>query len=375
MRLLFYRYFDYLILSIVIAFSFYFLTEEVPFYFEDLAFLPLNTPYGEIIFKIIAPVYNLNSPLGAFDRPVENLIFKLIYDCFGWDSTPYRFVKNTFWLLYCLCLYQFLTASFHQRGIKVLAFFSVILVSLLAPIFQSVLWICDFEIIGSFFMFLCFYVFLENYFRGRYSQTVIVVLAIIALSTKVTVKIIPVVLLLYILVNNRKRLKEYALLLLIIFIYATFPLFSASSGVEKLLHEENYLLFSENLFYSCGYWLITGFLLVLYILRNRTVHKEQRETLLFLLIWSFCSVLFWGVFVSSETRYLTSSLIPLMITITYVFQLVFCSLHGNKRKAFVSFIFLLWLFTLFKNVTFTIQYRGIWGTNAIAAHKVINFLE
>ena len=173
----------------------------------------------EILGRIFAPI---PESWGFQDRPVQVLCFKILYTTFSYSPAPYYALKALLLagvacgiVLFCLRTGPGLRTGFAAAGVFVLS----------GPVFSSALWVSDFELLAQIFILAAFGLFLALEQQDFYStnrlkfylyQAGILIFSLLGHRTKGSAKLIPAVLLVYLVIYRRNALRRYLPLLALI---------------------------------------------------------------------------------------------------------------------------------------------------------------
>ena len=167
---------------------------------------------------------------GFQHRPVQVLCVKVLHALFGYSPAPYYAFKGLLFaaavggiVLFCLSAGFGSAVAFTASGVFALS----------APDFASVLWVSDFELLAQLFILAALGGFLalergelgtRAGFRLYLGQTVIFLLTLLGHRAKGSAKLVPLFILGYLLISNRKALVRY-LPLLVLIIVTIVPVF------------------------------------------------------------------------------------------------------------------------------------------------------
>jgi len=173
----------------------------------------------EILGRIGMPI---PESWGFQDRPVQVLCFKILHTTFGYSPAPYYAFKALLLAgvacgiaLFCLRTGLGLRAGLAAAGIFALS----------GPVFSSALWVSDFELLAQIFILAAFGLFLaleqQDFYRTNrlkfyLYQAGILICSLLGHRTKGSAKLIPVILLVYLVTYRRNALKRYLPLLVLI---------------------------------------------------------------------------------------------------------------------------------------------------------------
>ena len=170
--------------------------------------------------EILGQVFNpISEDWGFENRPVQVLCFKALYALFGYTPVPYyAFKALLFSGVVCSIAFFCLRAELGPR----VAFTAAGIFTLSSPVFSSLLWISDFELLAQLTILAAFGSFLAQERRNLYDndryrfylyQAGIFLLLLLGHHTKGSAKLIPAILFGYLLLHRRHTLKRYLPLL------------------------------------------------------------------------------------------------------------------------------------------------------------------
>ncbi len=178
-----------------------------------------QSDWSEILQDIFRP---MPRDWGFQNRPLQVLCFKMIYTFFGYDPGPYYAFKCFLFALVTCGICVFCLGLGFGRAV---GFTSAAIFALSSPVFSSTLWVSDFELLAQLFIlsaFSCF-LFLENHrcfeenrVKFYLLQGFTLLFAILGHAAKGSAKIVPFVVLGFLLVYNRRHVKRHLLLVILI---------------------------------------------------------------------------------------------------------------------------------------------------------------
>ncbi len=196
------------------------LTQGAHLFDNDYDWIAAARPgWLEIFGQIFRPV---PEDWGFQHRPVQVLCFKALYALFGYAPLPYYAFKGLLFTgLVCGIAIFCVRTGFATR----VAFTAAGIFALSSPVFSSVLWVSDFELLAQLFILGAFGLFLAAERRNLYEadrfrfwlyQGGIFLLTLLGHRAKGSAKLIPAILLAYLLIYRRDALKRYLPLLALI---------------------------------------------------------------------------------------------------------------------------------------------------------------
>ena len=321
------------------------LLQNLPFTFgDDLGIIAIAQRHSwrELLKSFLSPStpawFLLRSDLSSTStRIVQTMLFKLLDQSFGLNP-------NAFWLLQELALgglglLTYLLLSEASRG-KILPLAGAFFLYALPPVYQSVSWISDLEIVSLFFVTASFYVFLKFYRskNGKINQMgqaiLFFILAWTGMKVKETARIIPIVISLFLLLHQKgnflKWLKQdlanKVIVLMLFVLLATMvpwrnmmPSAAANQSASLHLESSSIAVLAENLTKLFAFPLVfltlVSFTAFFWKLKSRNSQLPQwpRDVILFLGVWT--AVCFMaslsGFSLKGQLRYLVTLLVPL----------------------------------------------------------------
>lgn len=186
-----------------------------------------QSDWSEILQDIFRP---MPQDWGFQNRPMQVLCFKMIYTFFEYDPVPYYVFKCLlFALVTCgICVFCLGLGLGHT-----VAFASAAIFALSSPVFSSTLWVSDFELLAQLFIIAAFGCFLfsennrsfeESRAKFYLLQAGTLLLAVLGHASKGSAKIIPFVLLGFLLIYNRRHVRRH-LVVVILILLTMVPLF------------------------------------------------------------------------------------------------------------------------------------------------------
>jgi len=292
-------------------------------------------------------------------RPFLTFLLKSLYELFGYNP-------NAFWCLKAasyagvsalICLFLILFTQQKWLGILGSVFFC-----LLPPVYRSISWISDSEIIAEFFLVISFFVFLRLYTaegRQKLSHSLLPVLVLIAsawlgMRLRETARMIPFVLTGFLLLHQNISLPQwlgqgsknkllFAVSLLLFFLVIPWDP-AAGAQFDARSHLAIFNLRFDHLpqtlwplFQTIGALLLLPIAMIIFILwrsgakGDKTFWRKSSVPLFFFTIWSLFPLASFllNFKVADNNRYLTTPLIPLiLLTFTFFGNL---SLEFNEK--------------------------------------------
>ena len=329
-----------------------FLLQNLPFTFgDDLNNINLvkNTPWPVLLRALVNPftpawyVHGIESLLTT--RAFFSVLFKLLYDLFGYNA-------NAFWALKAVgfagagaLIFIFVSAVGEKKWV---GFMASLFYFTLPPVYRTVSWISDTEIVAEMFILASFLLFLSLYFcpekgslkRSFPSVVFLMVAAYLGMKLRETARMIPFILLGFIMLHQNRNLAKWLrtdarnktlfvtslLLFLPVIPWKAAPSgeFDARSNAAVFqIDFRNFLYILAPLF-QIMLWVIL-YVVGLFLFQRFTkspakVEKDEAShppwaVFLFFTLWAGFSTLAFALNfkVHDNLRYLTTPLIPLTI--------------------------------------------------------------
>lgn len=362
----------------ILSFSFFYiflLTYGIPFFWAD---------YINVISLSKEWHYDLLWRGEEFYfRPLENLVYWTSLHLFGVEELPLRIFKALLFMGVTFFIYYFVQKSTENHHI---AFLAALFYGTLSAVLQSVTFIYDFEIVVQFFLLSATWFFFKAYGEEKpvwKNIVIFVVLVYLALITKESAKIYGGIIVVFILFNNWKKLKQWGIPLLIIFFISIKP------GLLLGLDSKSDMVFSallswgdsNNFFLFLKYWLVSSYGIILtlvYIFFKKWHEKEEcqenntntKKYLVFFGVWFVLSSLLTILAPMADIRYATIPMLPFII-----FSFIgLYSLKFFKKKMKLLLIFLIVL-TITTNTAFSLKYRYSFGSFVTLVDDVYEYTE
>jgi hypothetical protein len=407
-----------LIIFVLTVLFYSILTQGLPFTLQngdDLTWIKLGqeTSFGTIAKYIFFSQTDVISGggLNAVDRPVRVLLVKIVITLFGNNPAAFYFMTSLFFGGVALLLFILFKMFTNNDWI---AFSCSIFYVVIPGVIKNVIWIAEFDIVAQFFLLTFFILFLRDFSRKQSSwkiQMILFLSGLLAIKTKVTAIIIPFVLFVYVLLLNKRKLKQYILLFSILLLFFI-PFGSTGSSSDTLLDnfsikniyelgvlnplggfgpENELLIFSPTLWLkvvpssllsSLGFaipWFLLLTLMVLFLFYDLKITSlvGKERGILFSGIWLGVILFFYGFSPFRDLRYLTGALIPLSMIVFFLLNKIHKfieQISGSKKtkKIFQLIIILLFCSTIFVNFYHsTISVRGGVGGRQVGFEGVI----
>lgn len=354
-----YKYKEYVIpLAIFMTVFMYssFFLQGIRFFDNDYNICLVNAhtySFPTVLWQIFDPILK---DWNAEYRPTQTLIFKVLFYLFGYDPSGYYYFKSFMLALFSTVYFLFLR---RYLNISVVAVFSALFLAMFSSTFESLKWVSDLVIVSEFLALLVYVLFLyletlENPPKIKLFTclALMVVLTLICDRTRASGKLIPGILLFYIIIFDWNKIKRYGLTIVLMIttilpwqalISNPVPFLSAKPDTVKpylwqpasinkfwSLFGGDFEFFS--LFYSghfptsvlaiIGFPILYAFILAAIVLIVRHAHIQKGEKLL--IIWAAVNIASLTSYPSLppdfRARYaisVLSPLIPLVLLIIY----------------------------------------------------------
>jgi hypothetical protein len=355
-----------------------FFTQGLPFYFEDLEWIGDGTTISTLLSRTL----DLRQH-GTFERPFELLCLQSLEELGVAQAGGFRAFKLAAFAGFVSLLHVLLRRLGVGRywSLAGCGFFALTL-----PVLESVGWICDFEIVAQLFTLAALFVFeddLARAERGRggrlMAQLAIVALALLGSATKASAWVIPIVLGLRVLGSPLLAVRRYAGLFGALAAAAAAPHMGAarSPGIgwsPSLLGE------LAGKFATVVGWPVLllglGAAVAAYLPRATDKGESPVVTRPALgIAWLLSNVTLLGFLPGSDSRYLVGTLASFALLAVVSLQGLASRLGASWRVPAMSLLGLLAAGQASYNVYLAVQYRGFWGSQFVAAAKVVDFIE
>jgi len=368
-----------LMIGIGLAAVFYilFLTQGVPLLIE--AEFPFGLSDRFQNYKSTAEIISrmtkfIPSDLGYYDRPVRVLLFRMAYPFLGLNPFGYYLIRAILAASIVLLIINLL------KGKGWMSICAGLFYLFAPPTFLQIKDLPDIALVVEFLIFSCFYIFLriyndDNLKKNRiifYSlQILIIFLSLIANGAKGNARIIPLVLLFFVIFDNRRKLLSFLPLILLLFLNIS-PLdhfLRGPKGLQQLAAELPYGIdFSKiyqvvvfntthNTFFGNSLMGVAGILNILLIagvmvyffrkglserfpliFAQHKSSKQDRTLAIFAGVWLFWTIAISILYSYVEPQRLINSLVPAAILI-FLFLYYLMNLF-KKRFKFIVGIFI-----------------------------------
>lgn len=374
------RLFSFIMAAIAIILTL-FITQGIPISHTNLTgHLSGNTGRTSNVEYLIAMVNVFNPNVGMFDRPVRDITQRLRFYIFGLSGFWYHFISA---LILGMLIFFIVIFCYYIFGSYFVGIFASSYYLFSPPIWHQIPTLEENSVLTELFVALAFFIFLKGYYslKGKDSKDMdssgfvrncisVFIFSWLAVKTKGSAKIIFPVILIFILLTDRRLVKRYAWLLLGIFIVSFpvigqflrlfFPQASQADPIAGLDIKKIYklIIFNPDYSPSFGASLLTSatpFIIILaiigaivFFLEKISPHKRNEISgLLFMSLWFLgYSALYIGYPVESEPRYLVSCLVPFSMSVSFFISKTVLFFNDNKRRsallvaiAFISIAF------------------------------------
>lgn len=382
------------------------LLQNLPFTFGDdlnVIHTARTTSWIQLLRAVLNPItpawYVHGAECLLTTRAFETLLFKLIFELFGYEPNAFLALKILSYTGSGILIFLFVVIFTQRPGVALGASFFFYL---LPPIYRSVSWITDLELTAQMFLLLCFFVFFRTY-HARETESpqriflrlfLLVASAWLGMKLKETVRIIPFVLLGFMVLHQRSRflgwfssLKNRAL-----FASACFLLIpvipwrlSPEVALDSRSHTAIFHLNLPNVFQTLSplvELLLPLFALVMILLIVTRLQKPAQAKIfpqqmpsgafLFLTLWILPCLLGFALNfnVENNARYLTTPLIPLTILIFSLLGSSARHLKGWRQHIFNTVFVVLLVIALQRNLDEVVFLRNYFGGVDIADYAL-----
>lgn len=359
-----------------------FFTQGLPFYFEDLQWVGKHDELPTILLRVLNPFQH-----GAFARPFEDLCLQGIRRLCGYEPWCFHALKSVAFGCLVALVYS-LVRRFVSRDAW--AVVGAALFMVLMPVLESVSWICDFEVVAQGFAVAALLVFemdFESSARGERSrrsfQAAVVSLALLACAAKGSARVLPLVLAGRVLAARSGLFKRYAAMLAVLLLIALAPEWAGASRPAAGSVLPKVLSLAGKLATVVGWPLIIlgiGATLFTWVSDRATRpvgEKRPGQRLTLALLWCLANLLILPFLPASDSRYLVGTLAAVIMlgTVALCSALELLRLDQARGRAVICVLVLLVAGQAAYNFYLAVQFRAFWGSQFIAASKVVGLVE
>ena len=405
-----------ILLFLISAGYIFFLTATVPLFWEeqfyqtDYVQQPLVHWIKEIFFSL-----GMNNIFSA-SRPFDGLIFKILFSVTGYNYILMRFFKALLFGCFIVLIFSFI-----KRYMKntLAAYSASLFIMCTLSLYIHTLVFAEPYLLTEILKLIIFFIFLKDYVSEKTSwfrQFFIGFLFLLSIRTYVPAYSTMGILILFVLIHNWKKLKEYAILFLFFFFTAlpwplTFRLGSQSMAFSpKIVSIKHFflndifhyittpLISLRDLYYKPFFALLTFFgvwciflFMTLFVFRSfllnhfpRYFSKNEGNNLLegvdtrmltlFLTVWFFAEIPLWFILPEHATRYATSLLLPFSLLVTLMIVQVLRIVKSQYRFVVTIFVVALVSLAALTNLAYVFAFRAGWGSSFIAIEKVQDYI-
>jgi hypothetical protein len=377
----------------------HFFSQSIPFYFEDVQYIRASCEqsYPHILTGILNP-FSAESDFGFSDRPVETLVLRIMHDIFGYNPPAYHWFKNL-----CLLAVAGIAMTWVWRITRRRLFVALTGIWIVAanPVYQSTLWICDFEVVSQLFVILAMFLWFRILSSPDRKLTeliptsiCIILLAYLGSKTKGSSLIIPFAIALSSIPFWRKKFALAIGISILLALVAIVPrCLAANHAIAGGIRWQNLPILSGLVqTFLNSTFLLGGLLLCLCaaFLSRRFAKSplpaaapepgdgssEHDTAFAVVVAWLISIVLLWLVLPNSETRYLAGLVIPITIFVVLVFNCVLEMAAGRLAETGISLMAgatLTWVVLV--NLTLDLHFRGFWGSHFIAMDRTVRHID
>jgi hypothetical protein len=375
------------------------------------------TAHNKTIKETLLDCVNIfKTRIGAYDRPVRDLIWKARYHIFGMNASGYQFISVLFFGLLIWMIYAFCERFFNSSIFGILASLFYIFSP---PLWQLIPCLEEISVLQELLVIVPFYLFLGYYLKTNTQAKVntktflinnlaILFFSLLAIQTKGSAKIILPVLFTFVLIDDRKRIRSYVWLFLALAlisapvlgsIYNLFAGISVPHEIQLDARKIYKLLFTNPdytpIFGSSLFSSATLFLLVpaglgmffmffkrrltklnIFFIEDLSKKVAEKRILIFVSLWFIFSVLLYiGYPPESEPRYLSSCLVPFAMLLVFFIRFLYFSFKRKYRYVAGLIIIILSVMALAMNAHKVYQVRAAHWSYSFAQEKVKYFIE
>lgn len=182
------------------------------------------------------PQPELANQWGLHERITLVFIFKIAYLLGGLNPAVHYFIRGLFFSMVCVFIFYFLHKATKRYLLSLLG---SLFYMTLPQVFLSAKWLADAEIIQQFFLGISFLLFLHAFnnnlknYQFYLFQIIIIFFSYCTLKSKENAIIIPFVLLFYILIVDYKKMRQWVILIGILFFLVSPYVLSSLGGVNE----------------------------------------------------------------------------------------------------------------------------------------------
>jgi hypothetical protein len=288
------------------------LVERLPFCWEDPWWIQRAPPVGASLLRILNPLLGSGDPL--FDRPVEELVLRIIRQAFGDRPVFFYAFKIAAFLALALVVHFLIRKSTRSSFASTTG---MILTLSFCGNIESTIWICDFLIPSMLFSVIAgalLYPMITGHDDNPWLAASVVILTIVGYQTKASTLILPAAFLVYVLLtrkSSRRQRTTFIIMLIAMLAYVAVRHLHASDGAALLRpFSQNWYLLFRNVGVTSSVFVMMhlAVLIVVYLKNGRP------DALIRYLLIILCTSLVFLVFLPSfERRYLGILLVPMAI--------------------------------------------------------------
>ena len=365
-----------IVLFIVVVMYFLIMTIGVPFFLMDY----INISIVETGWKY----EKLSVGQEFYFRPLENALYFGSYALVGNTPLLLRVVKAFAAGGVMILIYYFIQETTKENKI---AFLGSLVYASLSAVLMSITLVYDSEILCNLFLLLATYFFLKSYHDEKPSvihTTLFIIFNYCAILIKESGKLFVGIVLLFIIVTNRGKLKKYLLALVILLIISTYP-----GTFLDLKNPQADIIFGYimewfsiiNIIYFLKYFIISCFFILLLILiiniKKPQIWKEviKNNTFIFFAIWFFYTLFLTLGIPMVDSRYATVPLSPFIVC-TFIFMGMFYASEKENMKKLLKYLFIFFiLFTLMLNLGLSLKTRYGYVNFFIGLNDAYTYVE
>ena len=366
----------------------YVFAESIPFYFEDveLVLLAVERNVVELLRALVDPTA-LDTRYGLFDRPAELLVLKALHAAAGFEPAVFHAFKGL-----CMLAVAGLAFAWIWRATGALVFpaLAALWLTVSHPIYQSTLWIVDFDVVAHVFILVALMLWARQLAgvtatsRAVVLETIaIVTLAYVGSKTKGSALVLPATIVLSGAAFGVKRFARAVLIALAIGLLALAPRLADPAAVGAAIRWANVGGFAAQLPHAIAFGLpglavaaasLLGLAFVVWPAPQR--NRRARAAAAIALAWNGSASALWPLLPSSETRYLVGFLVPAIFGVCLAGACVTRAARPRGvRHALAGALFVVVTATIAHDTALAIHFRGVWGSRFIAADRTMATVE
>jgi len=360
------------------------LTAGIPFYWFDYT-----------VIQVFLQGWNYDSLAQGFEfafRPVMTSLYFLFFSAFGVETFPFRITKALATSGVILFIYYFVKKNTEDSKIALIA--SIFYLTNLA-VLRSVTLIYDSEVISQLVLLLAVWSFFKAYQKKSHlwrNIAIFMCAVYLALLIRESAKVFVMVVILFIFIDNWKKMKYFALPLSILAFLATDPglllgLESPTSGsllvyLFRWFKINNLVLFLKYMLISCFSIFLILFYLLYKMVREKKIKQEmsflsnnKKHSTIFFGLWFIITSILTSIVPMGDNRY---AIVPLLPFTLFLFIFVgnnYKTYFVKTKKLIVISLIIILLLNIGINLGMSLKYRYGYGNFFIALDESYIFTE